>query len=447
MNFMSDYKSKLVSAEEAVKVVKSGDWVEFGHFTMAPTYIEEFLVKRIDELWGVNIRAVCYPGITPLALADPTREHFIFNDWHFSAGSRVLHDKGLCNYIPMMYHEGPMMYDRLLESDVFIVKVAPMDSHGYFNFGPSNSIHATIAKKSKIVIVEVNDTVPICLGGNDEAIHISDVDLIVESDNNPLLEVKNLSPSEVDLKVAEHVLAQIEDGSCIQLGIGAMPNAIGMAIAKSDLKNLGGHTEMMVDAYVDMYEAGVMNGKCKTLDKGRIAYTFALGSQKLYDFLDNNRAVASYQGDYTNSPSIAAQNDKLISINNAIEVDLYGQVCSESCGIRHISGTGGQLDFIYAAYHSSGGKGLICLSSAIEDKKGYVKSRIVPTLTPGAIVTVPRTICNYVVTEYGVATLKGKSTWQRAEALIAIAHPSFRDYLIAEAEKQKIWVKSNKCCA
>ncbi|NPV93190.1 MAG: butyryl-CoA:acetate CoA-transferase [Firmicutes bacterium] len=443
MDYASLYKSKLVSAEEAVKVVKSGDWVHYGHFAMAPIYLDGFLAQRKDELRAVKIAAVTYPGLPQTAVCDPQRESFIFNDWHFSGGTRKLHDQGLCNYIPLLYHEGPALYERYHEPDVFITRVAPMDKHGYFNFGTSNSIHATTAALAKKVIVEVNDKVPYCYGGNDEAIHISDVDMIVESDNKPLAQVPSPTPNEVDQKVADYVMELVEDGSIIQLGIGAMPNAVGMSIAKSDLKDLGGHTEMLVDAYVDMFESGVMTGKRKAFDKGRMVFTFALGTQKLYDFMDHNRAVASYQVNYTNNPYLSSQHDKLISINNAIEVDLYGQVCSESSGIRHITGTGGQLDFIFAAFKSQGGKGIICMSS-LKEGKGDKKSRIVPTLTTGGIVTVPRTITNYVITEYGAVDLKAMTTWQRAEALISVAHPDLRDELVKEAEKMNIWVKTNK---
>ncbi len=444
VNNMAEYKQKLVSAEDAVKVVKSGDWVDYGHFAMAPSYLDNYLAQRADELQAVKIRADSFPGIPAIVTADPAREHFIFNDWHFSAASRSLHDRDLCNYIPMLYHEGSLIYEQYLNPDVFMVKVAPMDAEGYFNFGISNSIHAKIAEKSRIVIVEVNDKVPYCLGGRHESIHISQVDIIVESDHQPLFQVPKVTPNKDDMQVAQYIMGEIEDGSCIQLGIGGMPNAVGMAIASSDLKDLGGHTEMLVDAYVEMYEAGVMTSKHKNLDKGRISYTFALGSQRLYDFMNNNPAVASYSADYTNSLNIAAHIDKLISINNAVEIDLYGQVCSESSGIRQISGSGGQFDFHYAAFHSKGGKGIICLSSVMKDKSGNSKSRIVPTLTPGGIVTLTRPLCHYVVTEYGFAMLKGKSTWERAEALINIAHPAFRDELINQAENQKIWVKTNK---
>lgn len=357
MDYQSEYKSKLVSPEEAVRVVKSGDWVHYGHFVMAPTFLDGYLAKRKDELKGVKVVAVTFPVLAQVAVCDPTREHFIFNDWHFSGGSRKLHDQGLCYYVPLLYHEGPALIDRYHEPDVFITKVAPMDRNGYFNFSTSNSIHATTARKAKKVIVEVNENAPVCLGGNDEAIHISEVDYIVESDNKPMIQVPNPTPNEVDKAVASHVMELIEDGAVIQLGIGAMPNAVGMMIAQSDLKDLGGHTEMLVDAYVDMYESGVMTGRRKAFDRGRMVFTFAMGTNRLYEFLHQNRACASYQVDYTNNPYISSQHDKLISINNAIEVDLYGQVCSESSGIRHITGTGGQFDFIFAAFRSRGGKG------------------------------------------------------------------------------------------
>lgn len=259
-----------------------------------------------------------------------------------------------------------------------------------------------------------------------------------------MIQLPELPISDIDKKIASIVVEQIEDGACLQLGIGAMPNAVGAMIAQSDLKDLGVHTEMLVDSYVDMYNAGRITGRRKQIDQCKMVYTFAMGTNKLYDFLDNNPACAAYPVDYTNNPFIIGQNDNVIGINNAVEVDLYGQVASESSGIRHISGTGGQLDFIFGAYCSKGGKGLICLTSTFKGKDGSLQSRIRPILTPGAIVTVPRSINFYVVTEYGVAMLKGKSTWERAESLINIAHPDLRDELIKEADCMKIWVRSNK---
>jgi acyl-CoA hydrolase len=325
-----------------------------------------------------------------------------------------------------------------------LIKVTPPDQHGYVNLGTSNSITHAFCDAAKIVIAEVNSSVPRCLGGLRETLHVSEIDYFVQGDNRPLINLSELPISDIDKKIATIILEQIGDGACLQLGIGAMPNAVGAMIAQSDLQDLGVHTEMLVDSFVDMYEAGRISGLRKQLDKGKMVYTFAMGTKKLYDFLDNNPICASFPVSYTNDPDTICQNDNMICINNAIEVDLYGQVASESSGIRQISGTGGQLDFIYGSYKSKGGKGLICLTSTFVDDKGQIQSRIKPILTPGAIVTVPRSINFYVVTEYGVAMLKGKSSWERAEALINIAHPDLRDELIKEADANKIWVKTNK---
>jgi len=445
VDYSAEYKRKLTSADEAIKQVKSGDIVNYGEFVMNSAYLDEALAKRVDELVDVNIRTTTCPFQPKAVLADPERKHFIYNDIHMSAASRKLHDRNLCNYIPFTYHEAPSFYDRgYVKPDVALIKVAPMDKHGFFNFGTSVSFTPNICDAAKNVIVEVNESVPTCLGGSRESIHISEIDYIVEGDNQPLIELPKVRITDVDKKIASIVLDQIEDGACLQLGIGAMPNVVGSLIAESDLKDLGVHTEMLVDSFVDMFEAGRITGKQKQLDQRKMVYTFAMGTSKLYEFVDHNPSCAIYPVNYTNDPFVIGQNDNVIGINNAIEVDLYGQVASESCGIRNISGTGGQLDFIFGSYYSKGGKGLICLTSTYNDKDGNLKSRISPILTPGAIVTVPRSINFYVITEYGIAMLKGKSSWQRAEALINIAHPELRDKLIKEAELMKIWVRSNK---
>jgi acyl-CoA hydrolase len=444
MDFAQEYKRKLVSPEEAVKVVKSGDVVEYGHFAVNPTFLDGYLAKRKDELKGVIVNSVTFPGLAQVAANDLERDHFIYNNWHFSAGDRALHDKGAATYIPLLYNELNSLYERYHTPDVFMVKVCPIDKRGYFNLSTSNSGEGTIARLAKTIIVEVNNSIPYVYGGYDEAIHIKDVDYIVESDNKPLINVGSPPPTDVDKKVAEHVVNLIEDGSVIQLGIGAMPNTIGALIADSDLKHLGGHTEMLVDAYMLMMQTGVMDNQAKDFDRGRIPFTFALGSQDLYDWMDHNREVASYPVGYVNSPFVLSKFDKLVSINNVVEVDLYGQVSSESNGPRQITGTGGQFDFHFSAYQSKGGKGILCLASTFKDKEGNIKSRITPQMTLGSMITVPRTVTHYVVTEYGAVDLKGKSNWQRADLLISIAHPDLRDELIKEAEKLNIWVPHNK---
>ena len=445
MSWMDEYKRKLVPVDEAMKVVKSGDLVHYGEFVMASHVLDAALAKRTDELFGVNIRTVTCPFPPQTVLADPERKHFIYNDWHFSGASRKLHDKNLCNYISLTYHEGPSFYDRgYVPVDVAMIKVTPPDKHGFVNLGTSNSITHAVTDASKIVICEVNESVPRCLGGLRETLHVSEVDYFVEGDHKPLINLPELPISDVDQKIASIIMDQIKDGDCLQLGIGAMPNAVGAMIAQSDLKDLGVHTEMLVDSFVDMYEAGRITNRRKQLDKGKMVYTFAMGTKKLYDFLDENPFCASYPVSYTNDPATIRQQDNMICINNAVEVDLFSQVCSESSGVRHISGTGGQLDYIFGSYFSKGGLGLICLTSTYKDKDGSLKSRIVPTLTQGATVTVPRSMNYYVVTEYGIANMKARSTWERAELLINLAHPNFRDELIKEADKMGIWVATNK---
>ncbi|WP_373718510.1 acetyl-CoA hydrolase/transferase family protein, partial [Jeotgalibaca porci] len=327
--------------------------------------------------------------------------------------------------------------------DVAILAVTPMDDFGYFNFRTSVATSRAIVEKAKIVILEVNPNLPRVMGGNNETVHISEIDYIVEA-NWAVPEIPNALPSKEDEQIASLIIPEIRNGSCIQLGIGGMPNAVGSLIAKSDLKDLGVHTEMFVDAFVDMYEAGNLNGSQKQLDKGKIVYTFAMGTNKTYEFLHNNPAAAAYSVDYVNDPMIIRQQDNMVGINNCMEIDLYGQVSSESVGTRQISGTGGQGDFTIGSYESKGGQSYIAMTSSYVDRAGQRHSRIKNFLSQGSIVTIPRSLVSNIVTEYGIVNLKGKSTWERAEGIISLAHPDFRDDLIKQAEQMNIWRRSNK---
>lgn len=438
------YQQKRCSADQAAALVNSGDLVFMGEFAQNVEAVDAALALRKAELRDVILVTTTRARPLKCVEADPQRESFIWNDWHFSGLGRKNGELGLASYIPLCYHQGPqnvMLYE---EPDVAIVQVTPMDARGFFNFSTSCSMTPAYCRKARKVIVEVNTRTPRCLGGLDESIHISQVDGVVEGPNTPLLQLPETQTCEADRMIASHVMALLEDGSTIQLGIGALPNIVGAMIAQSDLKDLGVHTEMLADSYVDMYEAGRITGKHKAIDKGKMVYTFAMGTQKLCDFLDNNPAAAIFPASYTNDPCVIGRNPKVVAINNAIEIDLFTQVASESAGPRQISGTGGQLDFILGAYKSEGGKGLICINSTFRKKDGTVGSRIVPTLSPGTIVTCPRSLVHYVVTEFGCAQLKAKSTWQRAEALINIAHPDFREQLIKDAQALGIWRRSSK---
>lgn len=438
------YLQKRCSAEAVVQKVQSGNHIFFGEFVLKPESLDAALAQRASDLAGVIIDGVGIAAIPKFIEADPHQEHFIYDDWHFSAVSRRLYQDDQCSYIPLAYNQGPRVVRKYKTYDFAFVSAGPMDAHGYFNFGLVNSITSAAITKAKTVVVEVNDSLPHCLGGDQESVHISRVDCIVEGKNARIPELPPVAVTAVDVQIARYIMDEIEDGACLQFGIGGLPNVIGKMIGESDLKDLGVHTEMIVDSMVDLDLQGKITGNNKTIDRFKMVYTFAMGSKRLYDYLDNNSAFASYPVNYTNDPKIMALNRKVIAIDNAIEVDLFTQVSSESSGAAQISGTGGQLDFILGAFNSRGGKGIIAMASTFTDKAGQVHSRIVPTLRPGSIVTVPRSIVQYVATEYGIVQLKGKSTWERAEAIIGIAHPMFRDELIRQAQAMKIWRRSDQ---
>lgn len=446
MDYQAQYQSKLTTAADAVKGVKSGDWIDFGWCTGTPVALDKALAARASELTDVNLRGGILLWPLEIAQVENAAEHFTWNSWHMSGIERKMIKQGMAYYGSIRYSELPRYYrDHIIPNDWAMFQVAPMDEHGYFSFGPNASHLKAVCETSKHIIVEVNQNMPRCLGGFEEAIHIDDVDMIVEGENPPIgILGGGGAATEVDNAVAKLIVEEIPNGACLQLGIGGMPNAVGSLIAQSDLKDLGVHTEMYVDGFVDIAAAGKLTGAKKSIDTGRQVYAFGAGTQKLYDYIDNNPACMSAPVSYTNDARVIAQIDNFISINNAVDIDLFGQINAESAGIKHISGAGGQLDFVMGAYLSEGGKSFVCLSSTFTDKSGKLNSRIRPTLAPGSIVTDTRANTHFVVTEFGKVCLKGMSSWQRAEALISIAHPDFRDELIADAEKMGIWRKSNK---
>ncbi|MBP3729704.1 MAG: butyryl-CoA:acetate CoA-transferase [Lachnospiraceae bacterium] len=432
------YKQKLRSPQEAVKIVKSGDWVDYTTNVCFPPLLDAALAERRDELFDVKFRGNLTFGPIQVAECDPSREHFVYNTWHCSGYERALADRGLCNYIPMLFRNNSWYYENFLTVDVAMMAVPPMDRHGYFNLSCATGVAAAILKKARTVILEVNQHLPRIQGLFGECIHISEVDMVVEGEHAPLPEFPVGTASEEDKAIAAHLIPHIADGSTLQLGIGAMPNVVGAMLADSDIKDLGMHTELCGDAYMKLSEAGKLTNRQKSIYPGKGVTGIVFGSSALYDWVQDNPSVAAAPLSYVNDPAVIAQNSKMISVNNCIAIDLYGQISSESAGLRHISGTGGQLDYVTGAQAAPGGKAFICMTSSFVDKKGERHSRILPHFG-GEIITTPRTQAFWVVTEQGAVNLAGASTWERAERLISVAHPEFRAELELAAKEQKIW--------
>ncbi|MBQ4464097.1 MAG: butyryl-CoA:acetate CoA-transferase [Eubacterium sp.] len=442
-DYTKEYKDKLRTPEEAVSVIKSGDWIDYTSTLGMPILLDRALAKRRDELSDVKIRGNLIRGPIEVAECDPSQEHFIYHSWHCSAYERKLCDRGLCYYIPMVFHNNSAYYEFFIKVNVAMVSVSPMDKHGYFNFSVNTGVAGPICEKADIVIVEVNEHMPKIHGGYHECIHISEVDMIVEGDHEPFKNYLPVNPTPEDEMIAKHIIPYIVDGANLQLGVGAVPNAIGAAIADSDIKDLGMHTELCTDAFLELYRQGKITNKRKNINKGKGVFGCAVGSMELYEWLDDNPGIAAFPLEYVNKPDVIAQLDNMVSINACVAVDLYGQVAAESAGSRQISGTGGQLDFLSGASASRGGKAFICMKSVHRHRDGTIQSRILPQFN-GDIITSPRSQVYFIATEYGVVNLEGKSTWERAEDLISIAHPDFRDELIEAAKEKKIWRQSNK---
>ena len=423
----SDYSGKIITVAKALALVKDGDHIVTG---MAAAEARDFFMdahKIVDR--GVKNVTVsnCLPMAEGKYLTDPDYIGKInVNSWFYTPQLRRNHAIDAVSYIPNHLHNAGWKRRGHIKTNIFIANASPPDKHGYCAVSLSATYERGVWENADLVILEINPNVPRAFG--DVEIHISDVDYLIET-NYQIPEVPDPEPSELDYKIGKLIADQINDGDCIQLGIGGMPNAIAKSLY--DKKDLGIHTEMLTSEMSKLFKAGVITGKRKNTFPGKMACTFVFGTRQMYDFVDNNPGIVVIRGDYMNDPYIIGLNDNQVSINSSVEVDVTGQCCSESIGTKQISGTGGQADTAIGAQRSKGGRSYICLYSTanVKDKDGNVKriSKIVPTLNQGAIVSLSRMDVDRVVTEYGIAELRGTNVRERVQRLCAIAHPDFRE--------------------
>ena len=433
-DFRELYAAKRTSAEEIASRVESGWLIGMdAGASQTPDIISAIAARaRRDELSGVKVQTLL--DVYPLEyLADASLFGKLTSEaWFSGGGSRKAVNGGYGDIIPNYYRDVPGYIRRMYDYDAFCVSVSPMDKHGYFSLATVSSYCPAMIEKARHIYLEVNDFQPRAVCGTQ--IHISQVDALVEV-SHPLPTIAPTKLDETSQVIGGLIAERIGDGACIQLGIGAIPDAVGAALASKH--DLGIHTEMFTDSMVELIACGAVNNSKKQIHRGQSVTTFAFGSQRMYDYIDDNPGIAFMPVDYVNDPNVICRNDNMISINAALEVDLWGQVCAESVGTRHMSGTGGQVDYVRGACQSKGGKSFIAFTSTA---KGGTISKIKSILTPGAVVTTSKNDVDYIVTEYGVAHLRGEPLSSRARQLIAIAHPNFRDELTFEARKRGILI-------
>ncbi len=430
MKWMEDYKSKRVSADEAVSIIKSGDKIFSSGNAATPYVLLNALAKRKDELKAVEVYHLLLMGDDPLSRPEMDG-HFRHKSLFVGPADRQAVNDGRADYFPIFLYEIPRLFREQVQLDAALIQTSPPDDHGFVSFGVETAATKAAAETAKMVIAQVNEKMPRALG--DCFLHVSRIAKIVEvSEELPTLNPKPAST--VETRIAENIMTLIEDGATLQLGIGGIPDAV-LSLLR-DRKDLGIHTEMVSDGVMEAVEAGIVTNARKSLHPGKVIATFVLGSRRLYDYIHNNPLFELHQVDYTNDPFVVAQNEGIVAINSAVEVDLTGQVCSDSIGYTIYSGFGGQVDFIRGAARAKRGKPIIALPATA--KNGRV-SRIVSHLKEGAGVVTSRGDVHYIVTEYGIAYLHGKSLRERAEALIQIAHPDFRGELEQFAKERKYW--------
>ena len=434
----NNYAGKFVSAETAVKAVQPGDWVDYGFGAGFPELLDRALAARRDELTNVKIRGglVIRPRIEVVE-SDPEQKAFSYYSWHIGDYERKLQTRGLCKFMPMMLRSLPEMYRHHIRVDVAFVPVSRPDADGYCGLGISNYAWRTIFENARTVIFEINERLPRLQGvDGSHRVHLSEADFIVEGEHEPLPVRSYRAPSETDIAIAKIVVNEIPDGAVLSLGVGGVPYTVAKMLAESDKRDLGCHTGTISDAFLELYQAGKLTNARKELDTGLSAWNLAMGSQDLYDWLDAEPQLF-HPGDldYIHSVERISKLSSVISINGGVQLDLMGQENAESTGTRQLSGVGGQMDFLEGAYRSKGGKGFICINSSRVTKDGERKSNILATIPGGSTISAPRTMIQYVATEYGIASLSGKTLRERAEAMAAIAHPDFREELMKYARE------------
>lgn len=432
MSWQDDYRSKLTTAREAVQCVQSGMRVHIHPGCAEPEVLVEALMARGPYVHDVEIIHILTLGRADY-VAPEMEGHFRHNAMFIGSNVRDAVNEGRADVTPIFLHEIECLFERGdLPIDVSMIQVSPPDDHGFCSYGVGVDITLTATRVAKIVIAQVNAQMPRTYG--DSFIHVSQIDRIVEA-SQPLCELRKPKSGPIEEAIGKHVAALVPDGACLQLGIGGIPDAVLANLGNH--RDLGIHSEMVSDNVVPLIDAGIINGEAKNFKPRKIILGFMLGTKKLFDFVHDNPIFEFHPTAYTNDPFMISRNDNMVAINSALQVDITGQVCSDSVGPKFYSGFGGQVDFIRGAAHSKGGKPIIALPSTA---KNDTISRIVPMLTPGAGVVTSRADVHYVVTEFGVAYLHGKTIRQRAEALINIAHPRFRDELREYCEHMR-WLQ------
>lgn len=427
MTWRTWYKEHLFTPEQAVQQIKSGQRVVVAHACGEPSIILDALVANAAQYENVEIIHMVAMG--KAAYCQPQYDkNFHHNAFFLGGSTRAAAAEGRVDFTPVYFSEIPSLLREDLRPNVTLLQCSPPDAHGYVSLGVSVDYTKPAAEASDLVIAQVNPNMPRTLG--DSFLHVTQIGCLVEADT-PVIELAPPKIGDVERAIGENVASLVRDGDTLQLGIGAIPDAVLLFLKEKN--DLGIHTEMFSDGVVELVEAGVITNKAKTLHRGQSVATFLMGTRRLYDYVNNNPAVAMYPVDYVNDPYVIGQNDNLVSINSCVQVDIMGQVVSTSAGLRQISGVGGQVDFVRGANLSKGGRAIMAMPSTTG--KGKI-SKIVPFLDQGSAVTTTRNEVNYVITEYGIAKLKGKSLRQRAEALIRIAHPDFRDELTAEFRRR-----------